>query len=131
VHPFANTLVILELTGAVLREALEHGLRRDQPDALVSGAIVEYDPSRAVGSRVLSIRLADGTPVRAEQTYRVVVNDFLANGIGDGYTAFGRARARYPTGVVDLDALIEYVHTLPQPIRAPTDTRLRPVGSGG
>ena len=82
-------------------------------------------PSRPVGSRVVSVQLADGTPVQNEQIYRVVVNDFLANGIGDGYTAFGRARARRPTGVVDLDALIDYIRTLPQPVRAPADTRLR------
>jgi 2',3'-cyclic-nucleotide 2'-phosphodiesterase/3'-nucleotidase/5'-nucleotidase len=127
VHPFGNTLVVLELTGAVLRDALEHAVRRTDADAHVSGAVIEYDPTRPLGSRVVSIRLSDGTPVRDDQVYRVVVNDFLANGIGDGYIPFARARARYPTGVVDLEALIEYLRTLPQPIRAPADTRLRVV----
>ena len=131
VHPFGNTLVVLELTGAVLRDALEHAVRRDQPDAHVSGAIVDYDPTRSVGSRIVAMRLTDGTPIRDEQTYRVVVNDFLANGIGDGYAAFARAHAQHPTGVVDLDALIEYIRTLPQPVRAPTDARLRAARPGG
>jgi 5'-nucleotidase len=127
VHPFGNMLVVLELSGAHLREALEHALRGQNTDAYVSGAVVEYDPARPPGSRVTSVRLHDGTPIRDDVIYRVTVNDFLANGIGDGFAAFAASVSQTATGVTDLDALIEYVRTLPQPIRAPTDTRMRAI----
>jgi 2',3'-cyclic-nucleotide 2'-phosphodiesterase / 3'-nucleotidase / 5'-nucleotidase len=128
VHPFGNLLVVLELRGSDLRAALEHGVRGDAPGAQVSGIRVEYDPSRPAGSRIISMELDDGTPVRDEATYRVVVNDFLASGVGDGFEAFGRALSETPTGIADLDALIQHVRALPQPIRAPTDVRLRARG---
>jgi 2',3'-cyclic-nucleotide 2'-phosphodiesterase / 3'-nucleotidase / 5'-nucleotidase len=130
VHPFGNMLMVLELRGADLREALEHGVRGSAQDAHVSGITVQYDPSRPPGSRIMSMRLADGTEVTDDGVYRVVTNDFLSSGVGDGYAAFARALSETPTGVTDLDALIEYIQTLPQPLRAPQDVRLQPVGDG-
>jgi 5'-nucleotidase len=127
VHPFGNMLMVLELRGADLREALEHAVRRGAEDAHVSGVMVDYDPARAPGSRIVSLRLEDGTPVTDDVVYRVVVNDFLASGVGDGYAPFARALRETPTGVTDLDALIDYVQQLPQPIRAPDNVRLRAV----
>jgi 5'-nucleotidase len=64
VHPFGNMLVLLELRGSDLRQVMEHAVRRDAADAHLSGVIVEYDPRRPVGSRVVSLRLEDGTPIR-------------------------------------------------------------------
>jgi 2',3'-cyclic-nucleotide 2'-phosphodiesterase / 3'-nucleotidase / 5'-nucleotidase len=125
VHPFGNMLMVLELRGRDIRDALEHAFRDGQPDAQVSGLVAEYDPSRAAGSRVLSMRLADGTPIRDDDVYTVVANDFLSSGVGDGYEALGRALSERPTGVADLDALIDYIRSQPQPIRAPQDQRLR------
>ncbi|MGH7465680.1 MAG: hypothetical protein ACREK1_10935, partial [Longimicrobiales bacterium] len=57
--------------------------------------------------------------------YTVTVNDFLASGTGDGFSAFGRALEITPTGIVDLDALIQYIEMQPQPLRAPRDERMR------
>jgi 2',3'-cyclic-nucleotide 2'-phosphodiesterase / 3'-nucleotidase / 5'-nucleotidase len=131
IQPFDNHLVVLELRGSDLRHALEHAFRRGAPDAQVSGITVAYDPSLPAGQRVLSIQLADGTPVRDDAVYEVAVNEFLASGVGDGYEALGRGLSERPTGVPDLDALIEYIRSLPQPIRAPQDVRLRAVRSGG
>ena len=58
--------------------------------------------------------------------YNVIVNDFLATG-GEGYNAGGRASASHPLNIVDLDALIEYLRTLPAPMKAPTEIRIAPV----
>jgi 2',3'-cyclic-nucleotide 2'-phosphodiesterase (5'-nucleotidase family) len=127
VHPFGNMLMVLDLRGRDIRDALEHAFRDGHPDAQVSGLIVEYDPARPAGARVLSMRLSDGTPIRDDAVYQVVANDFLSSGVGDGYQALGRALAERPTGVADLDALIEYIQTQPQPIRGPRDQRLRAV----
>ena len=127
VHPFGNMLVVLELRGADLRQVLEHAVRgaNGGEDAHLSGIVVEYDPSRPVGSRVVSARLEDGSELQDDVVYRVATSDFLASGVGDGYAPFARSLSETPTGVVDLDALIEYVQQLPQPVRAPTDRRLR------
>jgi 2',3'-cyclic-nucleotide 2'-phosphodiesterase / 3'-nucleotidase / 5'-nucleotidase len=131
VHPFGNMLMVLELRGRDVRDALEHAFRGNSPDAQVSGLLVEYDRRRPVGSRIVSIRLSDGTPLHDGTIYRVVANDFLSSGVGDGYEALGRHLSERPTGVADLDALIDYIQTLPQPIRAPRDERLRVVDAGG
>jgi hypothetical protein len=59
-----------------------------------------------------------------------VTNDFLSSGVGDGYEALGRGLSETPTGIADLDALIRYIQSLPQPIRAPQDVRMRDVSTG-
>jgi 2',3'-cyclic-nucleotide 2'-phosphodiesterase / 3'-nucleotidase / 5'-nucleotidase len=129
VHPFGNMIVVLELRGADLRQVLEHAVRGSAVDAHVSGIIVDYDQERPAGSRIVSVRLQDGTPLRDDAIYRVAVNDFLASGVGDGYAPFARSLSETPTGMTDLDVLIEYVQMLPQPIQPPRDERFRVVGS--
>jgi 5'-nucleotidase len=121
--------MVLKLTGALLRAALEHGLSGEHPSAHVSGLTVTYDPRRPPGDRILSMQLADGTTVHPDTAYSVTVTDFLATGTGDGYTALGNALASTPTGIVDLDALIQYIGTLPQPLHAPRDERMRAIDS--
>ncbi|HSJ08589.1 MAG TPA: 5'-nucleotidase C-terminal domain-containing protein, partial [Longimicrobiales bacterium] len=123
VHPFGNLLVTLRLRGADLRDAMEHALRTGAPGVFVSGMTVRWDSGRPAGSRVVGLTLADGTAVRDDDVYVVTVNDFLANGIGDGFTAFGRSLEQTPTGVTDLDALIAHVQSLPQPFSAPKEPR--------
>ena len=126
VHPFGNLLVKLELTGAQVREALEHAVRGARPSAQVSGVTATYDTTAAAGARLRSVQLADGTTLEDDVVYTVVVNDFLAGGEGDGFGVFGRARTRQNTGISDLDALIAYLGTFPEPVRAPRDVRLKP-----
>jgi 5'-nucleotidase len=74
----------------------------------------------------VSATLADGTPLSDQKTYNVVMNDFLATG-GEGYNAGGRATSSTPLNIVDLDALIDYLMTLPSPINAPTEVRIAPI----
>jgi 2',3'-cyclic-nucleotide 2'-phosphodiesterase (5'-nucleotidase family) len=78
----------------VLREALENGFSQIADGAgrfpQVSGIVVEVDPARPVGSRVLSVSVA-GQPLDDAATYTVATNDFMANG-GDGYGVFKGAR---------------------------------------
>jgi 5'-nucleotidase len=126
VHPFGNLLVKLELTGAQVREALEHAVRGARPSAQVSGVSATYDTTAAAGARLRSVQLTDGTTLDDDAVYTVVVNDFLAGGEGDGFGVFGRARTRQNTGISDLDALIAYLGTFPEPVRAPRDVRLKP-----
>jgi 5'-nucleotidase len=105
---------------------LEAMLAKKSVDDHVSGLTIKYDPSRPKGSRMVSVTMADGTPLSDAKTYSVIVNDFLATG-GEGYNAGGRASVSKPLNIVDLDALIDYLKTLPSPIAAPTEARIAPV----
>ncbi|WP_058743073.1 bifunctional metallophosphatase/5'-nucleotidase [Curtobacterium citreum] len=117
VQPFANTLVVLDLTGDQVRQALE---QQWQPASASrpflklgtsSGFSYTYDPLADAGSRITSMTL-DGAPVDADRTYKVTVNSFLATG-GDNFAAFKQAAAKQDSGMVDLEAQVEYFKANP------------------
>ena len=126
IQPFGNTLHSLTMTGEKLRGLLEAMLSKSEPDDHVSGLTITYDPSKPKGSRIASVTMADGTPLSDVRSYDVILNDFLATG-GEGYNAAGRATASKPLNIVDLDALIGYLRSLPEPIAAPAEVRISPV----
>ncbi|MCY7380094.1 MAG: 5'-nucleotidase C-terminal domain-containing protein [Gemmatimonadaceae bacterium] len=121
VQPFANTLYRLTVSGAALRTYMERLVAR-RLNVHVSGIVVSYDSTAAVGGRVRRIRLANGVDLRADGEYTLVLNDFLATG-GDGLGLSSAARRTEVLPVVDLDAFVTYLRTRPQPVRAPTDAR--------
>ena len=57
------------------------------------------------------------------------MSDFLATG-GSGYTMLVGSPAA-DLGVIDLNAFIQYLSVLRQPIAAPEDGRLHKKGGGG
>ncbi|PYO79797.1 MAG: hypothetical protein DMD63_03235 [Gemmatimonadetes bacterium] len=126
IQPFGNTLYSLTMTGGQLRGLLEAMLSKSQVDDHVSGLTIKYDPSKPNGARLVSVTMNDGTPLSDTRTYNVIVNDFLATG-GEGYDAGKRATSVKPLNIVDLDALIDYLHSLPSPITAPKEVRIAPV----
>src|SRR5258706_5414188 len=126
IQPFGNTLYSLTMTGSQLRGLIEAMLGRSSIDDHVSGLTIRYDAARPKGSRIVSVTTADGAPLSDTKKYNVIVNDFLATG-GEGYNAGGRATASKPLNIVDLDALIDYLKSLPAPITAPTEVRIAPV----
>ncbi|OLA98915.1 MAG: hypothetical protein AUH23_01660 [Gemmatimonadetes bacterium 13_2_20CM_1_69_27] len=128
VEPFQNRLMRLAVSGKVLKQALEHALTGDGPDAHVAGIVVWYDSGKPAGRRLKKVRLANGKDVDDGQTYTVAVSDFLAAG-GSGYTMLVGAPSG-EVGVTDLDALIQYLAVLRQPISAPDDRRFYAVGGG-
>jgi 5'-nucleotidase len=87
--PFQNPLLLLSVTGAQLRAALEYGLDRrvvnGQSGALphASGLRIVYDPARPKGQRIVELT-ASGQPVTDEAGYRLATSNYLAGG-GDGY----------------------------------------------
>ncbi|HKW40185.1 MAG TPA: 5'-nucleotidase C-terminal domain-containing protein, partial [Gemmatimonadales bacterium] len=121
VEPFQNRLLRLVVSGKVLRDALEHAIAGDRPDAHVAGVEVWYDPRKPAGERIKRLRLATGKDVENGRTYTLAVADFLAAG-GSGY-AMLRGAVSGDVGVTDLDALIQYLAVLRQPIAAPEDER--------
>jgi 2',3'-cyclic-nucleotide 2'-phosphodiesterase/3'-nucleotidase len=113
VQPFDNKLATMNLTGAQIYAVLEQQFQPPQASMKLlqeSGLIYHYDLSKAVGSRITSLTLTDGTPIANDNstTYSVAMNEFIATG-GDGFSVFLSGTNMTRIGVSDLDALIEYV----------------------
>lgn len=114
VLPFPNDTVTVELTGAELRDAVEHGVAAvgdlDGRFPQVSGMHFAYDPARDPGDRVTELRVG-GEPVAGEETYAVATNDFMAGG-GDGYDVLAEAEVLVPAAegqrlsVAVIDAIV-------------------------
>src|SRR3989454_4546314 len=83
----------LAVSGKVLKQALEHALTGDGPDAHVAGIVVWYDSGKPAGRRLKKARLANGKDVDDGRTYTLAVSDFLAAG-GSGYTMLMGAPSR-------------------------------------
>mgnify|MGYP001567293462 FL=1 len=115
VLPFQNFIVRLPVSGAVLRQALEHAVGGSDAHAHVSGLRVRVDLTRPEGQRVTALALEDGRPVEDSVRYTLAVPDFVALG-GSGY-AMLRGLPYENTGIVDLDGFIQYLRRQPQPIR--------------
>jgi 2',3'-cyclic-nucleotide 2'-phosphodiesterase/3'-nucleotidase/5'-nucleotidase len=127
IQPFGNVLYRLTVTGGALREYLEK-LVSKRPNVHVSGVTVTYDSTAKPGSRIISAKLSDGSSVRPDGRYTIILNDFLATG-GDGLGLEAGALKSEVLPIVDLDAFIAYLKKLPQPVRAPADRRLVATGT--
>jgi 2',3'-cyclic-nucleotide 2'-phosphodiesterase (5'-nucleotidase family) len=126
-QPFGNTLVVLDLPGDLLIETLEHALDDEGPDAQLSGMTVMFDPAASRGRRVREARLASGDLIQPARSYTVTANDFMATG-GSGYRALMGATSATMTGIVDLEALVRYLESRPQPVQPPVMDRWQPIG---
>jgi 5'-nucleotidase len=112
VLPFSNTLVVMDMTGAQLRGLLEQQWHRPNPDSERSMLQVSrslryrWDSTQPKGRRVVAGSITvDGVPLDEAKTYKIVVNNFLAEG-GDGFPMFAQATNKVETGILDLDAFI-------------------------
>ena len=88
--PFGNRTVVLRLTGAQVRQALENGVSRAAHPSgrfpQVSGLAFTFDARRPAGERVTSVTVGD-VPLEDGRSYTLATNDFLARG-GDDYRVF-------------------------------------------
>ncbi len=108
IMPFDNQLVTMELTGADVKKAIDHGINNpDIGNGQFAGLIVEYDETKEFENRITKISLEDGTPLNMEAYYTVVTNDFLVTG-GDKYD-FKRAKNVVDTFIPIRDVLVEAV----------------------
>ncbi|HEY2851248.1 MAG TPA: 5'-nucleotidase C-terminal domain-containing protein [Gemmatimonadaceae bacterium] len=121
VQPFGNILYRVTLGGRDLRAYLEKLVGRRRPIVQLSGVVVEYDTTRAPGARIVSVHVGNA-PLDDSRSYTIVVNDFEYTG-GSGL-GFGSAATRAENlDLVDLDAFVDYLARLPQPVVPPTDQR--------
>jgi 2',3'-cyclic-nucleotide 2'-phosphodiesterase (5'-nucleotidase family) len=122
VQPFGNILYRITANGASMMQYFEKLVSAGRPRGYLSGVQVAYDPARPAGNRVLGVRLPDGRALDSAATYTVVINDFmLAGGVGLSFDA-PTIRVQ-PLDLSDLDAFIDYLSALPQPVSAPADAR--------
>ena len=119
-QPFGNSLVVMTLSGAEIRELLEQQERPGREGGPLmspsSGLSYRWVRSAPAGARAQDIRIA-GRPLEESQSYRVTVNSFMAEG-GDGFTVLKRGRERLG-GAQDVDALIEHLRRSPAEPAAP------------
>jgi 5'-nucleotidase/UDP-sugar diphosphatase len=111
--PFGNTTVLLEVTGAQIKAALENGVSQVRELGgrfpQVSGIVAEVDVKEPVGSRVKSVKI-NGQPLDPANTYKLATNDFMARG-GDGYRVFTEAKSLVDVSASQLMAtqVIDYI----------------------
>jgi len=95
--PFANPVVKIEVTGAIIRQALEHGVSQSaesgEPGRFpqVAGLRFTFDATRPAGSRVTEVTVG-GKPLDDKKTYTLATTSFIALDGGDGYNMFKGAR---------------------------------------
>ncbi|HSE79065.1 MAG TPA: bifunctional UDP-sugar hydrolase/5'-nucleotidase [Alphaproteobacteria bacterium] len=111
--PFGNITVLIELSGAELRQALEEGVSQVEDRAgrfpHVSGMRFTFDAKRPKGARVLEVAVA-GVPLDAGAKYRVATNDYMFEG-GDGYATLtkGKAIVDKSAGTLMASVVMDYI----------------------
>ncbi|MBF2477002.1 5'-nucleotidase C-terminal domain-containing protein [Listeria seeligeri] len=93
VQPFGNILQVVEMSGADIIEALNQQYLSNQTYFLqISGLKYTFTDTDDLDHayKIASVTTEDGTPLKADQKYKVVINDFLFGG-GDGFSAFKKA----------------------------------------
>ncbi|MET8038267.1 bifunctional metallophosphatase/5'-nucleotidase [Streptomyces sp. NPDC005345] len=127
VQPFANTVNLVDLTGAQVVTALQQqvsGANEASPKILQisKGLTYTLDLTKTGAARIVadSVKL-NGTAIDPAATYRVAMNSFLAGG-GDGFAELGKG-TNLRVGNDDLAALETYLTagssaTAPYPVPA-------------
>ncbi|MCA9515364.1 MAG: bifunctional metallophosphatase/5'-nucleotidase [Myxococcales bacterium] len=148
VLPFGNAITTLDLTGAQIAEIVRIGTAGAHGSIQLGGLRVVVDRTRDAcptvdrnhdghidtedRDRVVSLTLADGSPLDPAATYRVVTNSFLASG-GDSLGAVTRGlppeRVHTELDRPDREAIAAWLTATPQTFNTPeapiTGERLR------
>ncbi|MEQ6377322.1 5'-nucleotidase C-terminal domain-containing protein [Bacillaceae bacterium S4-13-56] len=124
VQPFNNILVKMDLTGQQIINLLNQQWREDKTIMLqISGLKYTWDDSIPYNeNRIVDITI-NGEPIDPNATYSVTANNFLAAG-GDGFTVLTEG-TNQATGPTDIDALVDFVEAMDQPISYDRDGRIQ------
>ncbi len=109
VVPFTNELVVMDYTGAQLKELFEHAAGLTNGVLQVSdGVVMTYNETAPVGSRLVDVTF-NGESLKDDEVYTVALPDFLANG-GDGYSTFLEGENRQTrVGYLLYTAVADYI----------------------
>ncbi|WP_420862472.1 bifunctional metallophosphatase/5'-nucleotidase [Algirhabdus cladophorae] len=125
VLPFQNTLSTFEVTGAVVKAALENGVSQIEEGAgrfpQVAGMTFSFDASKPAGERITSV-MVGGMALDMDKTYGLVSNNYVRGG-GDGYKMFRDAQNVYDYGPDLADVVAEYMASA-GPVTPYTDGRI-------
>ena len=129
VHPFGNSLTVIEATGQQVLDALEWSVHSAPGEFggfdQVAGLTFEYDPTipspckqdsngffagvdETLERRVRNVLVA-GEPLDAEKLYKVSSHDYQLLNKGDGYTMFEGAKVLQESVKLDNQVLIDYI----------------------
>lgn len=105
VQPFSNTIGVVTLNGAELKQYLEIAANKTAG----SGAFAQFDNVEVImnGEALVSAKVG-GVEVADNGSYKLAINSFAANG-GDGYMKVSDHPTYVDTGYVDADILMEYI----------------------
>jgi 5'-nucleotidase len=114
VQPFNNLVATQDMTGAQIKTVLEQSFKgcfgRTQDTVILQVSAqfhYAYDTTRACGDRITAMTL-NGSPLDAGTTYKVTMNNFLADG-GDSFPGFREGTNRVNQPGFDVDALAQYI----------------------
>ncbi len=129
--PFKNKVVKVELSGATLRQVLEHGVARSAEDAepgrfpQVSGIRFTFDATHPPGSRIVSLTV-NGKPLDEKKNYTLAASDYVAIDGGDGYAMFKGTRLLIPREQAKFDSDVLRAAIIAQKVIAPkVDGRIK------
>ena len=126
-YPYTNTLSVLEITGKILRQAMERSAEyftRDADGTLrvsdcflvpkvehynydyYAGVTYTYDISRPVGQRVTSLAV-QGKPVSDNDRFTICLNSYRASGTG-GYDCYVGCPVVREIGTEMSDLILDY-----------------------
>lgn len=126
-YPYTNTLAVLRITGAVLRQAMERSAayfsygedgRLRVSDSFLypkvehynydyyAGVEYAFDISKPVGSRVTKLEY-QGVPVRDEDNFSICLNSYRASGTG-GYECYLNCPVEREINLEMSDLLLEF-----------------------
>lgn len=114
IAPFENSIVILQITGAQLREVCNHIAQR-------GGEAVAGISFQIVDNQAINI-IVDAQPISDDTIYSIATIDYLAHG-GDGFAMFCDLEF-YELQIRIRDAFIDYIKSHDVPIVAPTNVRI-------
>ncbi|HEY0004816.1 MAG TPA: bifunctional UDP-sugar hydrolase/5'-nucleotidase [Pyrinomonadaceae bacterium] len=125
-YEYENTLVVLEVTGQQLKDALEHSALyfgayvpnkpvQDLVDEkipgynfdIAAGVAYDLDISKPVGSRVQNLRFR-GQPLGPDQKLKLVTNNYRVNG-GGGYNMYKGAPVLHRSSEEIRELIIDWV----------------------
>ena len=126
-YPFGNTMVVIEVTGQQILDALEWGSRAvpEELGGFLHPAGLTYEIHTYIDSsctedadgmftgvdgeyRVKNVTVA-GEPLDLEKTYTLASNDHTLLNDGGGYTMFDGAPILPASGKLDIEALTNYI----------------------
>ena len=143
-YVYENTLVVLEVTGQQLKDALEHSAKYfkayvpgKSPSDLVDEKIPAYnfdiaegvtydlDISKPIGERIQNLRF-HGQPLSPTRKLRLATNNYRVNG-GGGYTMYQNAPVVYRSSEEIREMIIDWVErNKTVPVKPDNNWRLVP-----